>query len=326
MERCPPKTGAGAGSVARGADLQACGPANHQHEVSERRTPGEAGKRFVGGLLSTMIVIGIFVGALPRIAGYADAWRMVQMISWQAISILTVIGVGNVASYRYVKVAVLPGLTYRRAATAHLASTAVSNTMPAGGMLGLAVTYSMLRSWGFARSDFALAALVSGAWNNLVRLGLPVVTLAMLAVAGKATRGLLVASVVGVAVLITAGVNLTLAVRTRAVAARVGRVSGSFVSALRRLVRKPAVEGWQDSAVRFSTSISELLGGRWLRITVATWVSHLSLYLVLLVALRLTGVSGDQVDWVTVLAACAFVRLISALPITPGGLGVVELG
>ncbi len=30
--------------------------------------------------------------------------------------------------------------------------------------------------------------------------------------------------------------------------------------------------------------------------------------------------------WVRVLAAFAFVRLISALPVTPGGVGVVELG
>lgn len=31
-------------------------------------------------------------------------------------------------------------------------------------------------------------------------------------------------------------------------------------------------------------------------------------------------------SWIQVLAAFAFIRLVSALPITPGGLGVVELG
>jgi uncharacterized protein (TIRG00374 family) len=55
-------------------------------------------------------------------------------------------------------------------------------------------------------------------------------------------------------------------------------------------------------------------------------VSHLSLFLVLLLALRHVGVGADEVGWVEALAAFAFVRLISALPITPGGLGVVELG
>ena len=53
---------------------------------------------------------------------------------------------------------------------------------------------------------------------------------------------------------------------------------------------------------------------------------HLSLALVLLVSLRAVGVSESEVSWARVLAVFAFVRLISAVPITPGGLGVVELG
>ena len=60
--------------------------------------------------------------------------------------------------------------------------------------------------------------------------------------------------------------------------------------------------------------------------TLATLVSHISLYLVLLVALRHVGVSQEELSWITVFAAFAFVRLISALPLTPGGVGVVELG
>jgi uncharacterized protein (TIRG00374 family) len=37
-------------------------------------------------------------------------------------------------------------------------------------------------------------------------------------------------------------------------------------------------------------------------------------------------VSEAEVGWIEVLAAFAFIRLVSALPITPGGLGIVELG
>jgi hypothetical protein len=47
---------------------------------------------------------------------------------------------------------------------------------------------------------------------------------------------------------------------------------------------------------------------------------------VLLLALRHVGVSEDEVSWVEALAAFALVRLLSAPPLTPGGLGVVELG
>ncbi|MGI8520458.1 MAG: lysylphosphatidylglycerol synthase domain-containing protein [Actinomycetota bacterium] len=57
-----------------------------------------------------------------------------------------------------------------------------------------------------------------------------------------------------------------------------------------------------------------------------TLISHITLYLVLLLALRHVGVSNDAVSWQQALASFAFVRLLSAVPITPGGLGVVELG
>jgi putative heme transporter len=59
-------------------------------------------------------------------------------------------------------------------------------------------------------------------------------------------------------------------------------------------------------------------------ITVATLVSHLSLYLVLLATLRAVGVSDAEVGWAEVLAVFAFARLATAIPITPGGAGVVE--
>jgi putative heme transporter len=58
----------------------------------------------------------------------------------------------------------------------------------------------------------------------------------------------------------------------------------------------------------------------------ASLVSHISLFLVLLLALRHVGVSGAQVSWAEALGAFAFIRFLSALPITPGGLGIIELG
>ena len=50
-------------------------------------------------------------------------------------------------------------------------------------------------------------------------------------------------------------------------------------------------------------------------------VSHLSLYLVQLVALRDAGVSDAEVSWAAVLAAFAFARLATAIPFTPAGSG-----
>ena len=90
--------------------------------------------------------------------------------------------------------------------------------------------------------------------------------------------------------------------------------------------RREPIERWGDRSSDFRTDTIGLLRHRWLWLTVATLLSHISLYLVLLVALRHVGVSQEELSWIAVLAAFAFVRLISALPLTPGGVGVVELG
>jgi uncharacterized membrane protein YbhN (UPF0104 family) len=65
---------------------------------------------------------------------------------------------------------------------------------------------------------------------------------------------------------------------------------------------------------------------RWPALTLSSLVSHFALYLVLLLALRHVGVSEQELSWAQVLGVFAFVRLISLFPITPGGVGLVELG
>jgi uncharacterized membrane protein YbhN (UPF0104 family) len=50
------------------------------------------------------------------------------------------------------------------------------------------------------------------------------------------------------------------------------------------------------------------------------------LWLVLLACLRAVRLSQAQLPWQTSLAAFAVIRLLTVMPITPGGLGITELG
>jgi uncharacterized membrane protein YbhN (UPF0104 family) len=64
---------------------------------------------------------------------------------------------------------------------------------------------------------------------------------------------------------------------------------------------------------------------RGIALTVTTIVSHLALFLVLLLAVRHVGISESEISTAQVLGVFAFGRLVTALPLTPGGLGLVEL-
>jgi uncharacterized protein (TIRG00374 family) len=61
-------------------------------------------------------------------------------------------------------------------------------------------------------------------------------------------------------------------------------------------------------------------------LTVSSLIGHLSLFALLVATLRAVGVSQSEVSWIEAFAVFAFVRLITAIPLTPGGIGIVELG
>ncbi len=289
-------------------------------------TEPAAWKRIAQAVVSIVVVVGIFVGVMPQIADYSEVWAMIRSLSWLESTSLGLVAVWNLATYWFVLAAALPGLRLREAAVVNQSSTAVSNSLPGGGAIGVAVALAMLTSWGFRIASIARSALVTGIWNNFVKLGMPVVALALLAFEGGITIARLTAAVIGLAVLFGAILVFGLILKSESLAQSIGAGLGRIVSKLKGIFHKAPVLGWDERAAGFRADTIGLLRHRWLSLTVATVVSHVSLYVVLLVTLRHVGVAQQDLSWIQVLAAFAFVRLVSALPITPGGVGVVELG
>ncbi len=155
---------------------------------------------------------------------------------------------------------------------------------------------------------------------------MPVAALVLLALQGDVTAARLASAAIGVGVLVGAVLVLAALLRSDRLARGVGRRMETLLNGVLTVLRREPVSGFEDRVSSFRTDTIELLSRRWFGLTVATLISHISLYLVLLIALRHVGVGQSDLTWITVLAAFAFVRLISALPLTPGGVGVVELG
>lgn len=278
------------------------------------------------GVVSLAVIVAVFGFLLPRLASYGAVTDTVATMTVLELATLGAVAAWNLVSYWPMQLAAQPGLRWREAAVANLASTAVANTIPGGAALGIGVTVTMQRSWGIPVSTTTLAMVVAGVWNNFVKLGLPVVALALLALDGDAGTALVVAASIGVVVLAAAIGAFAVMLHGDGTARLVGVAAGRLVDALGRVLhRSPTVE-WGDRAVGFRAQVVGLVRRRWSWITLTALVSHCSLFAVLLVALRTVGVSGSDVSWQSAFAAFAFVRLLSAVPITPGGLGLVELG
>jgi uncharacterized protein (TIRG00374 family) len=277
----------------------------------------------VRAAISLVLIVIIFYYLLKDIS-LAEVWSAITAMTWTELVVLAAVAIWNLITYVFVWMAVTPGLSAGRAMLMTQATTAITNTVPAGSAIGIGMTYAMLGSWGFSRSRTTIAVLVSGVWNAFAKLALPVLALALVALQGNASAARITAAMLGIGGLVAAIVIFALMLRSEHMAERIGILAGRFVSRLLALVRRPPVQGWEIATVKFRNRTVDLLEHGWVPITAATLVSHLSLYLVLLVCLRDVGVSNAEVNWAEVLAVFAFARLATAVPITPGGAGVVE--
>jgi len=222
--------------------------------------------------------------------------------------------------------AALPGLRYRQALAMTQASTALSIVSPAGAAVGMAGSYSMLRSWGFRPGPVGVAVAVTGIWNQLANLVFPIVALALLTAVDEDHPALRTAAFVGVAALVVVLGGFWLALSSARRARWIGDLAARLVSRTKRLMGRASVDWGGDNLARFRSRTLDLLQRRWHVITAATLVGHLTVFVLLLVCLRAVGVSDSEVSSVEAFAAWALVRILGAIPLTPGGLGIVELG
>lgn len=283
-------------------------------------------RRVIQAAVSLVLVVAIFTLAIPRIADYSAVWKTISGLTAAELLSIVAAMLFNLVTYWLANMAALPGLRLAQSAVLTQTTTSVANTLPAGGAVAVGLTYTILRSWGFHSHDIALYVGVTGVWNVFLKLGLPVVALALLAIMGEVSAALVLASLIGLAVLIVAVVLFALALWKKEFARRIGDGVGRFATAIRRLFRRPPITTWGEQAVAFRRRTITLVARRWLPLTLTTVLSHLALWFVLVLALRHVGVSETEVSSLQVLAVFSFGRLIGALPITPGGLGVIELG
>jgi putative heme transporter len=275
----------------------------------------------------TLALVGAIFGfALPHLASYRSVWATIQAMSGGHVLLLAAATAASMITGWMAISAVLPALRLREAAVVNLGSSAVANTLPAGGALAMGVSWAMLSSWGVSAADYALYTLVSGIWNVFAKLSLPALAVLVLVTDGRPSAGLVAGAGAGLGLLAVAAVGFALLLRSEPVARRADRGLQFVVARCGRLARRRKPVQASGSVLRFRERAAEVLRARGWRITATTAATNLTLWLVLLACLRGAGLSQAQVSWQASLAAFAFVRLLTVLPVTPGGLGVTELG
>ncbi|MCU0311505.1 MAG: flippase-like domain-containing protein [Acidimicrobiales bacterium] len=290
-----------------------------------RKSPG---RRVLEATVSLAIVGVLFAFVVPAVtdAHYSEIWREIQKLDWLQVAGLASLWMFSMVLYTGVLTTTLPGLSHPQALTVNFAGSAVSNVVPFGGAVGVGATYGVEMSWGFRVSAITLSILVSGIWNVLTKLALPVVALVLLVVTGRSTAELLAPTLLGLAALTVAVVVLSLVLRSESLAAAVGAVAQRVVTPLARWVRRSSAPDMVGAVCSFRRRSIGLLRTRWWRISLWMLGYNLGQFLLLLACVRAIGIGTEELGWVEVFAAFAFARLLETIPLTPSGVGFVEAG
>jgi uncharacterized protein (TIRG00374 family) len=280
----------------------------------------------LGGGVGIAVIVGTFVFVLPKVADYRDVWDVVKGLSWQQVGLLAGATLLNLATYAPPWQASLPGLRFRQAFVLTQASTASTYVLPGGAAVGMGVSYGMLRGWGFTGRPVTLALAVTGIWNQFAMLAFPIVALALLTTSKEQNPLLQTVAFIGVAILIVSATGFAVGLKSDRLAKWVGDRAAAITSRVLRIVRREAVRWDGTSFVAFRHEAAGLLKRRWHVLTLAVLAGQLTVFLLLLVTLRVFDVAAGEVSAIEAFAAWSLVRLLGSIPLTPGGIGIVEVG
>ncbi|MHB1063114.1 MAG: glycosyltransferase [Georgenia sp.] len=288
-----------------------------------RRSPVWGRLRFLASWLLALALVAV---ALPRAVDVPrhGVLPVLRAVHWPALLALVGLWFLGLVVHSFVLTAAAPALTHRRALTLNVTGSAVANVVPLGGAAGVELNRRMMRAWGIDIRSFTGYTVLTNLWDVGSKLILPIVGVIVLARAGETvtpqlkTTSLLAGA--GFAGLASFAAVLLLSPRGT------GLLGHGIERALRlalRLIGRDRTLGIPDLLDDVRRECAGLVSAGWVRMT-AGICGYVALQGLLLgFCLQLTGAGST---WSEVLAGFAVERLFTIVPLTPGGVGVADLG
>jgi uncharacterized protein (TIRG00374 family) len=205
--------------------------------------------------------------------------------------------------------------------TSQIVGYAVGLVMPGGNPVGIATQIYLLVNGGFKSARASTAVLAAGFINIATLFALPVLAVPAI------MSGVAVSSQLAYATWLALGAFVVLAVAllTMLLADRPIKSIGRWIQALRNLVvrKPPPLTGLPERLSAERSQVRGALEARWGRALVASTCNWLFDYLVLLAALFAVGARTNPAVVLLVYVATVWLAI---LPVTPGGIGLVEAG
>jgi uncharacterized membrane protein YbhN (UPF0104 family) len=280
------------------------------------------------GLIVGVLVI-VFLVILPRYIDYQEVAAAFQALTLGQFVVMTILGLVAWLVSGLVFCALIPDLSILRGPTSWLILSGIGSSVPFGPW-NMGVLWVVVRGWGIGNIPATSGIALYGLVNELSRLFLPLVAVVVLVATG-AMAGVQNAdaawtiAILSAAAFVVATVLIVAIVRSERAAEWLGRTGQRIVSwTLRHLGRHEAPDV-SASIHRFRDQLGFVIRGRGLAALGVSIASQFAWVIVLIVALRMTGVPEAVLNPGEVFAVYALVMVVTIIPLSPGGAGVPEL-
>jgi uncharacterized protein (TIRG00374 family) len=302
-------------------DTRSEAAASDRSWVPERYRPARRWPRVSVGRALLLVVTGVCIYLLlPRITEVVEAWKRLDEVDLRWLPLILGAQLASFACIWHMQKLALPSATWFSIITTHVAGNAFNRITPLGGVTGAALQARLLYDSGISPAASSSAMATQSILGSVALGALPLCALPLLAVTGTAAPDELIAGAwIGAVVFVMLAAIFVILLWTQRPMAWIGNTIDAVGSRIRGRPRS----GLGDRLVRERNAMRTILGSRWpeaIADSIGRWIFE---YVVLLAILIAIGASPNPV---LVLFAMTIGALLSLVPLTPGGIGFVELG
>ncbi|NQW31621.1 MAG: flippase-like domain-containing protein [Actinomycetales bacterium] len=288
-------------------------------------TPARKGRK--GIIISSIVGLVVMMLLLWFIGQNSDEYRkaFTELGSidsfWKAMMGLA--SIINISIYPLTAIAAIRSLSYLHASLSRQSGFTLSNIIPGGGAIAVATQYGVLAKYGVPQARAAAAVTADAIFTYLFTLGAPAIAVTLLVIEGRSAGGFVTTAVIGLTVVIVSLIVIVAVLRSESAARKIGGWAQKLLNSVLRKFGKEAPDVTLI-LVQFHDQASDLIRTRWKALAITNVAAQMAPMLVLWAALEGLGVTHSQLSLVELFAAFSIALVLTAFPITPGGLGTVD--
>lgn len=269
---------------------------------------------------AAVVVSGIAIYlVLPVITEVLASWpRLSTLHPWWVIAVVAAELAHFVCTFTLQRLA-LRSRDWFPVITSLLAGNAVTLIVPGGAAVGAAVQFRMLAASGQDTTSTVGGLAATGLLGVGGLLALPAFALPVILAGTPSNGGLVSAAILGAVAFAAFAAFGAVLLAYDAPLCWAGRRAQRFRNFILR--KRPPLEGFDQTLLAQRNEIRQALGRQWWQALLLTAGRLAFDYLCLLAALQATG-SRPRPS--LILVAYAMAGIVRLLPLTPGGLGIVE--